>query len=95
MPGDQGSGTRVLGQWRMAVNGVNISQFSSEVFQIDTDTIRINDGTVGVPTIIWINDTDTGLFRPADDALGISVNGTERFRVSNNRIAITGTIARC
>ena len=84
------------GQWRLAVNGSTVTNLSAGTFEIVTvSTIRIPDGTAALPILMFSNDTDTGIFRSADDALGISVNGTERFRVSNNRIAITGTIARC
>jgi hypothetical protein len=39
------------------------------------------DGTAGAPGIAFASDTDTGLFRPGTNLLGVSTGGTERVRI--------------
>jgi hypothetical protein len=41
----------------------------------------VGDGTAGAPGIAFASDTDTGLFRPGNNLLGLSTGGVERVRV--------------
>lgn len=50
-------------------------------------------GTVALPGIYFNGDTDTGLFQPAPDVVGISVNATEIFRVDAAGVDIVGVVA--
>jgi len=45
--------------------------------------ISIADGSEGSPSLTHTSDTNTGVFFPADDVVGISTSGTERFRVNS------------
>jgi hypothetical protein len=45
---------------------------------------RMKDGTAAQPSISFVNDTDTGLFRKADNSIGVSTNGVERMTVSSS-----------
>ncbi|AGF91700.1 tail fiber [Synechococcus phage S-CBP4] len=48
----------------------------------DGVNINFNLGTAGDPSFTFTGDTDTGLFSPGANILGISTNGTERIRVN-------------
>ena len=45
--------------------------------------ISIADGSEGSPSLTHTSDTNTGVFFPADDVVGISTSGTERLRVNS------------
>jgi len=49
------------------------------------------DGTAGAPGLYFENDTNTGLYRPAEDTLAIATNGTEKLRVDANGNVGIGT----
>lgn len=84
------------GQWRALANAQTVLEVSETKFEIlggaGTTLRNNNDGTEAIPSYIFSNDTNTGIWRPANDCLAVSVNGKERFRVSNDRIAITGSL---
>jgi len=46
-------------------------------------SVRVGAGTAAAPTLTTIADTDTGVFFPAADVVGVSTNGTERARVKS------------
>lgn len=54
-----------LGVGSLQVNA--ISQFSNQ--------IKMGDGSVGAPSIAWINDIDTGFYRIGDNDIGVSLGG--------------------
>jgi hypothetical protein len=47
----------------------------------DKDYIALNDGTKGTPSVRFINDSNTGIFRPSADTLDIVTGGESRFRI--------------
>jgi hypothetical protein len=47
----------------------------------DKDYIALNDGTKGTPSVRFINDSNTGVFRPSADTLDIVTDGESRFRI--------------
>jgi hypothetical protein len=52
--------------------------------------------TAGGPGYTFSGDTDTGLFSPSAGVLGLSTNGTERFRVAaNGSVGIGSTSPTC
>ena len=51
---------------------------------ITSGSIYAADGVVGTPSFTFTNDTNTGLYRPANDALGLVTGGTEKVRVDAN-----------
>lgn len=49
-----------------------------------------NGDTAAAPGHTWIGDTNTGMFHPVADVIGISINGTERARVFSTGVSTTG-----
>jgi hypothetical protein len=43
----------------------------------DEGQISLSDGTAGAPSLHFTSDTDTGVYRPGANTLGISVSGTQ------------------
>jgi hypothetical protein len=50
---------------------------------IVSNTFAIPAGSVGAPALSPVGDTNTGIYFPAADAIGISTNGVERIRVTS------------
>lgn len=40
------------------------------------------DGTVGAPSISFVNNTNTGIYRPVNKTIGFSIDGTEKMRIN-------------
>ena len=56
------------------------------------DLLSIADGTKAAPSLHFKDDTDTGIYRYADNKLAISVGGTEIFRAEAAGIFSTGNV---
>lgn len=56
------------------------------------NTLGIADGSVGSPSLYFRSDTDTGLYRPGANILGVAVGGAEKLRVNSTGISTDGTI---
>jgi hypothetical protein len=54
-----------------------------------TGVLRVADGAVGSPAIGFTSDTDTGFYRVAADAFGITTGGALRFTVGSSAITAT------
>lgn len=55
--------------------------------------LKAPNGTVSAPSITFDSDTDTGIYRKAENTLAISANGTEKLSVSSSGVTIpTGTV---
>lgn len=54
--------------------------------------VSLADGTAGAPSLTNTGDTNTGLYFPAADQVGLSVNGAEGFRVEAPTVAGTPNI---
>jgi hypothetical protein len=48
------------------------------------DGFLANDGTAGIPAYRFHADTDVGMFRPAANQIGFSMNGVEKIRFNGN-----------
>ena len=55
------------------------------------DTALFDDGTEAEPSISFINDTDLGLYRPADNEIAFTNGGSERLRVTSTGDVGIGT----
>ncbi|AFK66490.1 hypothetical protein SYPG_00040 [Synechococcus phage S-CBP3] len=61
---------------KLADNSVTTAKIADGV------NVNFNLGTAGAPSFTFTGDTDTGLYSPGANILGISTNGTERIRVN-------------
>lgn len=52
-------------------------------------TFQLADGTAANPSLKFISDTDTGLYRPSNNTLGITTGGTTRMNISDSVITAT------
>lgn len=62
-------------QWSMDAGG-NLSNNSA------IGQLTIANGTAAIPSLSFVNDSDTGLFSVSNNIVGISVGGTERLQLS-------------
>ena len=53
---------------------------------------RFTNGTAASPSITFQDSTNTGLFRPGADQLGISTGGVERVRFTNNETLFSNAV---
>ena len=58
-----------------------------------TGVAQFPDGSASAPSITNTGDTNTGLFHPAEDTVGISTGGVERMRVTSTGLVGIGTTA--
>jgi hypothetical protein len=57
-----------------------------------TGVASFADGTVSLPSITNIGDTNTGIFFPAADTVAVSVGGVEIARVDSGGLDVVGTV---
>lgn len=55
--------------------------------------VDLPDGSAAAPAVAFASDADTGFFRPDANALGLAVEGSERVRITNAGIQVTGLIS--
>lgn len=73
---------------------VDLSGVGQQGIQGPTGTVSAAaDGTASAPGITFDSDSNTGFFRPAADALGVSTGGVERVRVNSSGNVGIGTSA--
>lgn len=61
---------------------VQTDEFVSNSATLSNGEVRLPNGTAAAPSLTFTSDTNTGLFRSAADALGITTGGTERVTVT-------------
>lgn len=54
-------------------------------------SVSLGNGTVSVPSLNFASETNTGIYRPGSNELGITVNGTQVFKATTSGIVVTGT----
>jgi hypothetical protein len=69
----------------ISANTITANSFTGVVF-------GGSSGTASSPSFSWSGDTDTGIYRIGNDIIGISTNSSERVRITNNGMQVTGTI---
>ncbi|MBM4230663.1 MAG: hypothetical protein FJ184_07915, partial [Gammaproteobacteria bacterium] len=69
---------------------ITINETASTITIIgDEGEISLQDGTAAAPSLFFTNDTDTGLYRPAANTLGISVSGTQIAYFDEDGLTVT------
>lgn len=53
---------------------------------------EFGNGSASAPSISFSSDTDTGMYRATTNAIGFATSGTERLRIDNGGIDVTGAI---
>jgi hypothetical protein len=77
------------GMFSSAANTINFATGGTTRLTISTSEFtgtlpwRGQDGTASAPALSFSADTNTGIFRPAADAVAISTGGAERMRITN------------
>ena len=59
---------------------------------LENGQAQFASGTVGVPSLSATGDTNTGIYFPAADTIGISTGGTERLRIDTDVYAIAAGV---
>ena len=67
----------------MIINGDNISANVNNKIDI-SNPANLADGTSGTPSLAFTNDSDTGIYRPTSNSIGLSTSGVERVRIEEN-----------
>ena len=71
--------------------GMNFYTNNSEAMRIDTSgTVYFKDGGSSNPAIRFLNDTDTGIFRPSANTIAFTNGGTESARIDSSRRFLIG-----
>lgn len=55
--------------------------------------ISLGDGSVGTPAVNFTADTNSGLYRIANDNIGVAVNGAKVLDISTTGLSVTGTLS--
>ncbi|QDG94591.1 hypothetical protein NIBR502774_18905 (plasmid) [Rhizobium sp. NIBRBAC000502774] len=58
-----------------------------------TTTIKATNGTVALPAYTWSGDTNTGMYWPAADQIGLAVGGIQRALLSASGLTVTGYVS--
>ena len=79
---------------KLIVSGSDANLNSLDVTANNTigGLLKVADGTAAAPSITFTNDTNTGIFKSASDALSITAGGNTKLTVNSTGINIVGTI---
>ena len=71
----------------------NIGLTPTEALRITSGgvSVRASDGSASAPDITFLSDADTGIFKPAANAIGFTVGGQERMRIAYSGYVGIGT----
>ena len=75
--------------------GSNVVELTQDLAIADMSVdgiLSLADGSNSAPSLTNTGDTNTGLYFPAADEVGLSVGGTQRLNVSATGIDVTGTV---
>jgi hypothetical protein len=77
---------------------VGIGGAPTAKLDVTTGQVAIPDGTAAAPSLAFRDDLNTGLFSPANDVVGVGVNGTEiarlqQFGAASTAVFLLGTTA--
>jgi hypothetical protein len=84
--GSLASGNNAVVQWQTGAVAVTGTLSA-------TGAVTFPAGTVALPSITTSGDTNTGVYFPAADTVGITAGGTQRGAFSSTGLAVTGTLS--
>ncbi len=75
------------------IGEIRFSIQSQEYFKVTGNSVQTTiipfragtDGTAGVPTYSWVDDTNMGMYRAGTDTLAFSTSGNEAFKIDSAR----------
>jgi len=87
-----GFGGNIYG--KVLSTGYILFRVGSHEFNYDANGLKVghtsaaSDGTATIPYFNFTNDTNTGIYRPAADQIGIATGGTQRVLIGNSSITL-------
>ena len=81
-------------QWLDTTNSLyEMKVYDGTGWQSVTETISLADGTASAPSLHFGDDTNTGLYSPSADSIGLATNGVERLNIdSTGSVVVPGTL---
>lgn len=65
---------------------------TSEKETLVNGPVRVADGSVGVPSVSFISDDNTGLYKVSTDALGVSNNGSKTAEFNTTKLSLENNL---
>jgi hypothetical protein len=85
-------GTSYTPKLLVAGANITITESPTQITIIgDEGQIELQDGTAAAPSLFFVNDPDTGLFRPSTNSLGVAAGGVQQAVFTASTATINGT----
>jgi hypothetical protein len=83
-------GTSYVPKTLVAGSNITITESPTEItITGDEGQIELQDGTAAAPSLFFVNDPDTGLYRPATNSLGVTLGGVEQALFTGTTVTLT------
>jgi hypothetical protein len=83
-------GTSYVPKTLVAGSNITITESPTEItITGDEGQIELQDGTAAAPSLFFVNDPDTGLYRPATNSLGVTLGGVEQALFTSTTVTLT------
>lgn len=69
-----------------------ITQDTDTDADVTFDSVALDDGTVGAPSIAFASDPDSGFYRIGANNIGLSLNGSKVVDYSTSGVSVTGVV---
>lgn len=69
----------------------SVNVFNASTVAAGASQLSLSNGTVGVPSLSFAAEGNTGVYRPASGQFGITILGTQRLNVLATGISVTGS----
>ena len=84
-------GTSYVPKLLVAGSNITITESPTQItISGDEGQIELTDGTAAAPSLFFVNDPDTGIYRPSANTLGISTSGVQRLFVDEDGVTTVG-----
>jgi hypothetical protein len=85
-------GTAYVPKTLVAGSNITITESPTQItITGDEGQIELQDGTAAAPSLFFVNDPDTGLFRPSTNSLGVAAGGVQQAVFTASTATINGT----